>query len=80
MSALNKLSLDEIRSLRNESYNVTIQYLRENDGVNGFISVPHTTDDDNTRKMRLLINQFHYGLEAKNELLELCIEMGLIKV
>jgi hypothetical protein len=68
MSVLDKLSLDEIRCLRGSSYNIAIKYLRE-----------IKSDDDNIKKMRLLIGQFSYGIEAQNELLELCIEMGLIK-
>lgn len=70
MSIMDKLSLDKKRILRGNAYNIALKYLNE-----------HKDDDnDNIMKMRLLINQFSYGIEAQNDLLALCIDMGLIEV
>lgn len=82
MADISKLSLDELRRLRNESYNVAIAKLKElaPKGSEWVYLYQNKDDHDGLNEVRLLLNQFHYGVEAKNELLAKCVELGWIDI
>ena len=39
-----------------------------------------STDDNDIKAVKLLLQQFQYGVAAKDELLDKCIELGWIKI
>lgn len=82
MADISKLSLDELRRLRNESYNVVITKLKElaPKGSEWAWDKQCKDDSDGLNEVRLLLSQFHYGTEAKNELLAKCVELGWIDI
>lgn len=61
------IAIDKQRRLRHICYNIALSNF-------------HTIKDEHTKKeVQLLINQFHYGVDAQNDLLKKCIELGWIK-
>ena len=82
MADISKLSLDELRELRNKSYNVAIAKLKElaPKGSSWLWNVQCKDNRDGLNEVRLLLNQFNYGIEARNELLQRCVELGWIKI
>ena len=66
---IKNLSLEEIRELRSKCYNIAIQEVKG-----------RKLDDDTKKEINLLLNQFNYGLDAKNDLLCKCIELGWVQV
>lgn len=82
MADISKLSLDELRRLRNESYNVAIAKLKElaPKGSEWLWNKQCKDDHDGLNEVRLLLNQFNYGIEARNELLAKCVELGWIDI
>jgi hypothetical protein len=82
MADISKLSLDKLRELRNKSYNVAIAKLKElaPKGSSWLYNAQRKDDSDGLNNVRLLLNQFHYGIEAKNELLQRCVELGWIDI
>jgi len=73
------MTLEQRRTLRGEAYNVAIKKLREMKGCGWKPTMPCSTDDDDIKAVKLLLQQFRYGIEAKDELLDKCIELGWIK-
>ena len=55
--------LEKQRMLRNKAYNIAVERNKK----------------ENNKEVNLLLNQFYYGIEAKNELLNKCIELGWMK-
>ena len=82
MADISKLSLDKLRELRNKSYNVAIAKLKElaPKGSQWLWDKQSKDNHDGLNEVRLLINQFNYGIEARNELLQKCIELGWIDI
>lgn len=70
------MDLEQIRILRNKAYNIAINNLRKMGGC----TMASSNDDDNIKTIKFLVNQFQYGVEAKNELLDMCIKVGWIKI
>ena len=66
---IKNLSLEEIRELRNKCYNIAIQEIKR-----------RKLGDDTKKEIDLLLNQFNYGLDAKNDLLCKCIELGWVNI
>ena len=66
---IKNLSLEEIRELRSKCYNIAIQEVKG-----------RKLDDDTKKEINLLLNQFNYGLDTKNDLLCKCIELGWVQV
>ena len=75
------MDLEQRRTLRNEAYNIAIDNLRKMGGNCGWaLAMASSNDDDDIKTIKLLVNQFYYGIEAKNELLDMCIKVGWIKI
>jgi len=79
---MENLSIERLRELRNETYNIAIAKLKElaPKGSSWFYNAQRKDDSDGLNEVRLLLNQFNYGVEAKNELLAKCVELGWIKI
>ena len=79
---MEKLPIERLRELRNESYNIAIAKLKElaPRGSSWLWNVQSKDNSDGLNEVRLLLNQFNYGIEAKNELLAKCVELGWIKI
>ena len=61
------IAIDKQRKLRDICYNIALSNL-------------HTIKDEHTKKeVQLLINQFYCGVDAQNDLLRKCIELGWAK-
>ena len=74
------MTLEQRRTLRCEAYNIAIKKLRGMGGCPWMPTVARSTDDDDIKAVKLLLQQFHYGIAAKNELLDKCIKIGWIKI
>ena len=74
------MTLEQRRILRGEAYNVAFKKLREMKGCGWKPTMPCSTDDDDIKAVKLLLQQFHYGIAAQDELLDKCIELGWIKI
>ena len=79
---MGNLPIERLRELRNKSYNIAIAKLKElaPKGSEWAWLYQRKDDGDGLNEVRLLLNQFHYGVEAKNELLAKCVELGWIKI
>lgn len=79
---MENLSIERLRELRNESYNIAIAKLKElaPKGSSWLWNKQSKDNYDGLNEVRLLLNQFYYGVEAKNELLAKCVELGWIKI
>ncbi len=64
------MELERLRSLRNEAYNKAIEWK---------MNSSHSSDDPLYKKVNVLLRQFNYGIEPKNELLETMVELGVMK-
>ncbi len=82
MSNISKLNIDKLRELRRKSYNVAIANLKAAapKGSQWLWNVQSKNDSDGLNEVRLLLNQFYYGIDAQYELLELCIKLGWMKI
>ena len=74
------MTLEQRRILRGEAYNVAIKNLREMGGCSWMPTATCSTDDNDIKAVKLLLQQFQYGVAAKDELLDKCIELGWIKI
>ena len=79
---MENLPIERLRELRNKSYNIAIAKLKElaPKGSAWFWSYQSKDNRDGLNEVRLLLNQFHYGVEAQNELFSKCVELGWIKI
>jgi hypothetical protein len=79
---MKNLHIERLRELRNESYNIAITKLMElaPKGSSWLRNEQSKDNFDDLNDVKLLLNQFHYGVEAKNELLAKCVELGWIKI
>ena len=71
---LDGLTLDEIRTKRGEAYNIAIgikNSYRRNGGIGPF------TEED-IAELSIVINQFNYGTEAKDDLLRWMIRHNVM--
>ena len=74
------MTLEQRRILRGEAYNVAIKKLREMGSCPWMPATASSTDDDDIKTIKLLVQQFQYGIAAQNELLDMCIKVGWIKI
>lgn len=79
---MENLPIERLRELRNKSYNIAIAKLKElaPKRSSWLWNVQSKNNSDGLNEVRLLLNQFNYGVEAKNELLAKCVELGWIKI
>lgn len=74
------MDLEQRRTLRNEAYNIAIDNLRKMGGCSWTPTMASSNDDDDIKTIKLLVKQFEYGIAAQNELLDMCIKVGWIKI
>lgn len=70
------LTLEQERELVGKAYNIAIRKLEQ---IQSDIYTEDDLDDYTIKKLKLLIDQFPYGISAQKDLLYLCIELGWIK-
>jgi hypothetical protein len=82
MNNISKLNIGKLRELRRKSYNVAIENLKAAapKGSQWLWYKQSKNDSDGLNEVRLLVSQFYYGIDAQNELLELCIKLGWMKI
>lgn len=74
------MTLEQRRTLRCKAYNVAFKKLREMRPLPWMPCEANYFEDNNLQQVQLLLNQFQYGIAAKDELLDKCIELGWIKI
>lgn len=79
---MENLPIERLRELRNESYNIAIANLKAAapKGSQWLWYVQSKNNSDGLNEVRLLVSQFNYGIDAQNELLAKCVELGWIKI
>lgn len=70
------LTFEQERELVRKAYNIAVRKLEQ---IQSGIYTEDDLDDYKIEELKLLINQFPYGISAQKDLLYLCIELGWIK-
>lgn len=77
---MDKLTLEQRRTLRYSCYNIAIKKLKELVPNPWAALYASKQDSDDIAEAKRLVKQFYYGIAAQNELLDLCIKLKWIEV